>query len=330
VNSTLLRLGAVAILVVAACGAPPVNTLPASVVDAPPRPYSGVAWIGEQLAVAYLGPVPGIVELERDGLEVADLTPPLSGDCGHREFMAVHGVDPGSFGFAQVCFNGPSAEFVQLDPSSGRTQSLGPATSIPFDAAWSPDGAITYSTGDVLCTTLNRLDGQDRPISVTVDIDGDQFEAGQDITHLPYGCPVGGRAGFPAVDGEGTLAFMASSDGDTPAGPGLLDRPWAVVVDEDGQGRTVLSGIKDPRDLAWRGDALIFAGEVDGRGGIWAVDLDGSNLKLLITADVLDFDIDAGGDVLVAIVTEGLGQDGEVPRTDQLITVDLTAEAPEQ
>lgn len=197
-----------------------------------------------------------------------------------------------------------------------------------YAAAWAADGSIVYAAGDVLCATLYRRTDTDRPIEMEVEVDGQRFAAGQDITKSVDRCPTGGRAGFPAYapDGE-TLAFMSAANGDTPLGQGLLDSSWTLFIVRDGVPVPVFGGITDPRDLLWavEGDRLLFSGGVAGRIGIWSVAPDGSGLILLASVDSTDLDLRPDGDAIAAILTPKLLANGEYARSTDVVIIDLPA-----
>jgi len=234
----------------------------------------------------------------------------------------------GDFGFADVCDVGPRdlVDFVEMDIESGDLLGLGLGTPWPYETAWADDGSIVYSTGDNLCTTLYRYADGDRPVDLEVDVDGRRFAAGQDLSVSPDGCPKDGRAGYPAFSADGrTLAFMASSDGDTLLGQALLDRPWTILVVRDGEPVPVLGGLGEPTGLIWMadGERLVFAARLHGRLGLWSIHPDGSGLTSISSMDAIHIAPDPAGNAVVAVLSSRVLSDGEYADDSEVVIVDL-------
>lgn len=334
----MLRLRALVLaLVVAGCApvAPSFDSLDLQgrALPVPVRLYNGIAWLSaDRIAMTDIGDPPDgsrIVLVDSRGTEVVDVTPAARPECLVRDFFAVARAAAGDLGFAESCQRDGEREVIEFharDPETGAARNLGSAVAVPFDAAWAADGSIVYAAGDLLCSTLYRRADTDRPLEMDVEVDGQRFAAGQDITTTVDRCPTGGRAGFPAYapDGE-TLAFMAAANGDTPPGQGLLDSSWTIFTAHDGISVPVLGGITDPRSLLWtsEGDRLLFGGRVAGRVGVWSVATDGSRLTLLSAVDAIDLDLRPDGAAIAAILSSKVLANGEYARSTDVVIIDL-------
>jgi hypothetical protein len=292
--------------------------------------YGGLAWLADNaIALTVSGRRPAITIVDRGGRLVREVTPERP-DCDLREFMALATTVEGGLGVADVCDDPgmPDAiQFVDIDAESGReTDRMGPAVAVPFDAAWAANGSVIHSTGDGICTTLYRMRDSDRPLVLDVTVGGQSFAVGQDLTGLAEPCPSGGRAGYPAITRDGSrLSFLASSNGEA-VGQVLIDRPWALFVLDNDRPLEVIAGITDPRDITWTADgmAIVFAGRVFERDGVWSVKADGSALTLIsaLSADRLTSSPDGK---MIAAIRSRLNASGGLAEQSEIMLMDLPA-----
>lgn len=300
----------------------------ATLLPLPARLYNSAAWVREdRIALAYLAPTVGIALSDARGSEIGDVTPVGRPECRGLELRALGRSVGGFLGYAQACDTPArlSVDFALRDLQLDEAQTVGGGTGLPYDASWTVNDTIVYSTGDVLCSTLYRHQAvRDESLSLDVEIEGERFSAGQDLTSLPEGCPVGGRAAFPAHNNAGTsLAFMASSDGDK-VDQGLLDRPWTIFVTSGGVAVPLLADLQDPRDLTWATDErLLFAARLDGNVGLWSVKVDASDLTLVSEVDALDLAVSPAGDRVVAILS-GFEPGGAALDKSEVAVVELS------
>jgi hypothetical protein len=296
----------------------------------PARSYNSVAWLGpESIALSYGDEKSSLAVIDRAGADKGELDVGARPECDYRYFLTLARLPSGELGLTDVCgVPGPETElndFVAVDLDSGVVRSLGRAAQPPFSITWREDMTAVYAAGDHLCATLYTHGERDAPLDLEVDIDGQRFKVGQDLTATPDRCPSGGRAGHPAYSPDGrSLAFMASANG-TSAGQDLLDLPWAIfVTDEDGSPTPVFEGVRYPGELIWLsdGETLVFSGELGGRRGVWQVDRDGSGLALLADAGAYRLSPAPDGGALVALVatTDSEG-------TNEVVLLDLPSDS---
>jgi hypothetical protein len=288
-----------------------------------------VAWVeNDRAALAYFAPGTGIAIVDVAGSAVADLALQDDPACRGREFRALGRTLDGLLGYADLCdaVAGRRVEFAVRDIDAEQGKAMGAGSGEPYDSAWTLEDAAVYSTGDLLCSTLYRHHAfVDEPIEMTVEVDGERFGVGQDVGSTPDGCPVGGRAGFPAFDRAGTsFAFLASSDGGK-VGQELLHRPWTLFVVTDGGPVAIFDSLLDPRDLDWASEGrLVFAASVEGRLGIWTIEADGGALTLIAEVDALDLAVSPRGGSAIAILSSFIT--GQPDVTDSGVVVfDLPA-----
>ncbi|HEV8516917.1 MAG TPA: hypothetical protein VGQ47_04720 [Candidatus Limnocylindrales bacterium] len=296
----------------------------------PARSYNSGAWLRSgTIALSH--------EDERTRVMVIDLVGPdgtqkgvvdmgRRPECGYRDFMTLARLPTGELGLADVCavFQSPepeSAEFKAVDLDTAVVRSLGGAIERPYSIAWKEDMTAVYATGNDLCVTLYVHAERETPLNLEVVVDGQRFEAGQDITATPDHCPSGGRAARPAYSPDGrTLAFMASANGAT-VGQDLIDVPWTTFVShDDGPALPVLGGVRYPGDMVWLSDGstLVFAGNLGGRQGLWRVTSAGSELTLLAKINALHMALAPDGTQLVALLAPAAGK-----TTNDVVIVDL-------
>lgn len=279
------------------------------------QPYGGVAWVGDDsIALNISGPEPRIVLVQASGEPIRDVTLPEPPMCRIPEIIGLSVAPAGGLGFADTCLTRPGPfEFHALDLANGDAdRSAGFGIGLPLSSTWAADGSVVYSTGDAICTTLYRRANVNAPIDLVVEVDGIQLAVGQDLTDTPDGCSIGGRAGYPSFSADGkSLAFLASSDGDTPAGQGLGDRPWSLFVVRDDQPIKVIDELRHPGDLVLNssGDHALFAGQIGGRRGVWCIDIDNASTVLISDVDVFDISIRPSGGSAAAIVSPVVGSD---------------------
>jgi hypothetical protein len=277
--------------------------------DVEPGAYVGVAWLEDDVIALGTGaPEAKILLVDPTGSAVGHITPDVRPECRPREFMGLSATPAGQLGFADVCLTSGHQTVALTTAGTGSDTASsvrGDDRALPLRTAWAADGTIVYSTGDLLCSTLYRRGRDNEPMRDEVEVDGRRFSAGQDLGLTPDGCPVGGRAGYPAYTRDGqVLAFLASSDGDTPPGPALADRPWTILVDRDGRFVPILHGVTGPRDLAWGADQrhLLVAGRLFDRAGVWCIDIDDRSVALVSAVEAADIAADPTGNSVVAVL----------------------------
>jgi hypothetical protein len=252
-----------------------------------PSGYGSVAWFDENVLAVQVSEGVfarsdlAILGMDGGSRDVIPVEP--RPECVDTSFGAPTTIAPRRLGAVDYCAwpdRPPTADFVEVDLTSGTSISLATLDEAPRTLTWSPElGEGIFSYGSRICEGLRRIrDGRDEPLDLLVTVSGKQFNLGDDIWEH---CETTGRADYPAYapDGE-RFAFLASPGpggaADPDAGP-----PWAiVVVGSDGSPQAVLDGIRDPGGLAWAADGstVIFAGEYGDRTGLWAAAIDGSQM----------------------------------------------------
>jgi len=118
---------------------------------------------------------------------------------------------------------------------------------------------------------------------------------------------------------------LASSNGEA-AGQDLIDRPWSLFVLDNDRPLEVIDGITDPRDITWTADgmAIVFAGRVLQRDGVWSVKVDGSALTLISTVSADRLTSSPDGKVIAAIKSR-LDESGGLAEQSEIMLMDLPA-----
>jgi hypothetical protein len=161
--------------------------------------------------------------------------------------------------------------------------------------------AAVYSVGDLCAVLYEHADG-DSPLRATVEAQGTKFDVGLNPATDPDGCPVRGRASYPAFARDDRLSFMASANSGR-EGQDLIDLPWALFVQAAGEDpREALDGIVWPRGLAWLDDdRLVFSGAVGGVSGIWSIRADGEDLVRVADEEASWLAVSPDGHAIVVI-----------------------------
>lgn len=323
----MLRMALGVALLAAGCAVPNPSYEDASA--AVPSPvstggYNSVAWLetgGILLTQPNDGNAPGpgrITEMGADGTNAIDITVAKRPECGERWYGGVAPLSMGEVGVVDVCDTGPSGPvgtFIAVDRADGQARELGVPIDLPFDVAWKDDRPAVYSVGGPTCASLYQHGATESPLDLPVSIDGQVFTAGEDILRLPDHCPTHGRAAFPAFSPDGRFfGFVASASGPGAPGQASLDLPWSLFTsDVMTHANLVVNGILHPGGVAWvRDDALVFAGWIGGRHGLWEVQRDGPHLTLIVSVDVAHLAVAPDGSMYAALVDPGDGKDIQV------------------
>jgi len=144
--------------------------------------------------------------------------------------------------------------------------------------AWLADlSEVVVESGSNLCAGLARLPAgttSPHPWQLEVAGDGRAFNLPDAWLSLDGpGCEATGWARWPTIDASGQLAFVASTQAVGNAGPDRATASARIYIVRLTDTLATPQGpvIREPRGLAWSPDGawLTFAGQIDGRDGVW-------------------------------------------------------------
>jgi hypothetical protein len=218
----------------------------------------------------------------------------------------------GELGFAEVCENDAAAlkrsTLLAYDQTTRVVRELGHISQPPKEAAWSVDmSRAMYSAEGGLCSTIYdvQIDAEaliDNPSSVVVSAQGQSFALGEDLDATPDHCTSVALSDYPVLGFDGDAAAFVSYVGDK-KGQDRIALPWAIVEIRQSGSTSPIDGVLHPRGLGIISEEVYaFAGQVDGKTGLWTVGSDGSGFLRIGELTLASFSISPNGRSLVAIL----------------------------
>jgi hypothetical protein len=152
----------------------------------------------------------------------------------------------------------------------GQFEAAGLVTSIALDPVNQLPGVAFV--GSRICDTIVRVtESGFEPIAVEVVGEAGSFRL--DDPNIRTDCRDTGRAGYPAISGDGTVAFLASTRAIGRDGPARLTVPMELFLMRPGESpaRQPVS-VTNPGGIAWSpsGEELVVGGvDASGMTGVW-------------------------------------------------------------